>query len=76
MLQEHRDITLLPLPQGDAAQCIVVRRRHAWEDVVRKLKSGLNVNKEFKVTFVGETAVDEGGRVASKGTETQLPRVE
>ena len=32
-----------------------------WNDTVRKLRSGLDVNKHIKVSFVGNIAVDEGG---------------
>ena len=45
----------------DDVQRIVIRRKYVWEDTVRKIRSGLNVNRYIKVTFVGETAVDEGG---------------
>ena len=47
--------------EEENAQRIVVRRKHVWDDTVRKLKGGLDANKPIKVSFVGDVAVDEGG---------------
>lgn len=58
LLQEHRARVL---QSQDDVQRIIIRRKHVWEDTMRKLKGGLEVNKPIKVSFVGETAVDEGG---------------
>ena len=58
LLQEHRACALR---SQDDVQRIIIHRKHVWEDTIRKLKSGLNVNKPIKVSFVGESAVDEGG---------------
>ena len=45
----------------EESQRIIIRRKHVWEDALRRFKSGLNVKKYIKVTFVGEPAVDYGG---------------
>ena len=39
----------------------MIRRKHVWEDALHRFKSGLDLNKYLKVTFLGEPAVDEGG---------------
>lgn len=41
---------------------IVIRRRHVLKDTLHKMRSGtLNFTKHFRVTFIGEAAVDAGG---------------
>ena len=50
----------LPLDRSEN-QWIMIRQKHVWEDALHRFKSGLDVNKYLKVTFVGEPAVDEGG---------------
>ena len=49
------------LEEEENAQRIVVRRKHVWDDTVRKLKGGLDANKPIKLSFIGDVAVDEGG---------------
>ena len=49
-------------PKGtDTYQRLTVRRSHIWDDSVRLFTRGIATNKQFKVTFLGEPAVDVGG---------------
>lgn len=59
LLQQHISSNMSQMEED--IQRIVVRRRHVWEDTVRKIKGWLSVTKQLKVTFVGDIAVDEGG---------------
>ena len=59
LIQRHRE-TCLPVDLFDSVR-IIVQRRHVLEDTLYQLRSGLDVSKHFKVTFVGEPAVDSGG---------------
>ena len=49
--------------KSDAVQRIIVRRSNVWEDSLKQFTKlqGLSYNKNIKVTFVGEPAVDSGG---------------
>ena len=40
---------------------IVVRRKHIFEDTLHKLRSGIDISKHLRVTFIGEPAIDDGG---------------
>lgn len=42
-------------------QRITIRRSHILDDSVRLFQKGVYSNKAFKVTFIGEPAVDLGG---------------
>ena len=42
-------------------QRIVVRRKHVWEDSLRRFVAGIHFLKHLRVRFVGEPAVDDGG---------------
>ena len=39
----------------------MIHRRHVLADTLHKLRSGLDVTKRLRVTFIGESAVDTGG---------------
>ena len=40
---------------------ITVRRSHIWEDSVRTIRRTFDERKHFRVTFLGESAIDGGG---------------
>eukprot|EP00731_Ephydatia_muelleri_P016024 Em0009g448a len=42
-------------------QRITIRRSHIFDDSIRLFQKGVCCNKPFKVTFIGEPAVDLGG---------------
>ena len=48
-------------PNRSECQRLIVRRKHVFEDALHRYKSGLELTKYLKVTFVGEPAADEGG---------------
>ena len=57
----HRQkVKMLPVDRSEY-QRIVVRRKHLWEDALRRFRSGINFQKYIRITFVGEPAVDDGG---------------
>ena len=43
------------------SQRITIRRSHIFDDSIRLFQRGVCCNKPFKVTFIGEPAVDLGG---------------
>ena len=57
----HRQkVKMLPVDRSEY-QRIVVRRKHLWEDALRRFRLGINFQKYIRITFVGEAAVDDGG---------------
>ena len=60
LLRSHRN---QQLPVCTEYQRIVVRQRRVFVDALHCFKSGLDVTKHLRVTFVGEPAVDEGGQL-------------
>ena len=47
---------------ADRSQCqrLIVRRKHIFEDALHRYRSGIDLKKYIKVTYVGEPAADEG----------------
>ena len=46
----------------DAANCIVVRRKHIWNDTLRAFsRSSFDCQKAVNIIFVGEEGADAGG---------------
>ena len=46
---------------NDTYQRLTVCRSHIWDDSIRLFTRGISTNKQFKVTFLREPAVDLGG---------------
>lgn len=60
ILKKHQETTVFE--DEDTALCIAVRRRHIWKDAKLVLSRGNNIySRGIRVTFVSETAVDDGG---------------
>ena len=60
-MQQHRDVVITSVDDEDV-QRIHVRRSHMFADSCRQFsKDTFNVSKMLKVTFIGESAVDDGG---------------
>ena len=43
------------------AHRVTIRQGNIWEDTVSALKFGWDERKHIRVTFLGESAVDDGG---------------
>ena len=62
LLKEHFSVSNPVSFDTDMANRISIRRNHIWKDAVRAIsKPGFNPNRNVRVAFVGEEAVDEGG---------------
>ena len=57
IIRKHRSRTLCE----EGIFRVTVRRNNIWEDAVRAIKLNFNDRQYFRVTFLGESAVDGGG---------------
>ena len=55
----HRSSVLSSNPEDRLR--IIVRRKHIFEDTLHRLRNGIDISKHLRVTFIGESAIDDGG---------------